>query len=39
MPIICRKVGNSITATIPNEIIKKLGLKPGDKLGLTAKSG
>lgn len=31
MAVICRKVGNSITATIPGEIVKLLGIIPGDK--------
>ena len=35
MSIICRKVGNSITATIPNEIIKKMGIKPGDEIDVS----
>ena len=34
MSVICRKVGNSITATIPNSIIKQTGIKPGDKLDI-----
>ena len=36
MSVTCRKVGNSITATIPNEIVKKLGIKSGDVLNVTA---
>lgn len=39
MPVICRKVGNSVTATIPNEIIKKLGIKPGDKMNISEENG
>ena len=35
MSVICRKVGNSIAATIPNEIIKKLGIRPGDSMNVS----
>ncbi len=35
MSVTCRKVGNSITATIPNEIIKELGIKPGDSMDVS----
>ena len=35
MAIICRKVGNSITATIPIEIAKNLGIAPGDTLDVS----
>ena len=35
MSVTCRKVGNSITATIPIEIIKKLGIKPGDSMDVS----
>ena len=35
MSVICRKVGNSITTTIPQEIVKSLGIQPGDKLNIT----
>lgn len=39
MTVICRKVGNSVTATIPNEIIKKLGIKPGDEMDISEDKG
>ncbi len=35
MAVTCRKVGNSLTATIPNEIIRKLGIKPGDTMDVS----
>ncbi len=39
MTAICRKVGNSIIVTIPNEITKKLGIRPGDKMHISENKG
>lgn len=35
MSVVCRKVGNSTTVTIPNEIIKQIGIKPGDEMDIS----
>lgn len=35
MSVVCRKVGNSTTVTIPNEIIKQIGVRPGDEMDIT----
>lgn len=35
MSVICRKVGNSITVTIPKEITKEMGIRPGDEMDIS----
>lgn len=35
MSVVCRKVGNSTTVTIPNEIIKQIGIQPGDEMDIS----
>ena len=35
MSVICRKVGNSLTATIPQNIVKTVGIKPGDEFEIS----
>ncbi len=37
MSVICRKVGNSITTTIPKDIVEALGILPGDLLDIKQK--
>ncbi len=35
MSVICRKVGNGLTATIPNNIVKTVGIRPGDEVEIS----
>jgi len=39
MAVIVRKVGNSMTTTIPYEIIHKLGIRPGDEVLVSEENG
>ena len=39
MSILCHKVRNSLSVTIPNEITKRLGIKAGDEINVTEKNG
>lgn len=36
MSVLCRKVGNSIAATIPNDIVKLVGIRPGDSMEISS---